>query len=196
MFRRIPIFQNLNTNQDLLLQHLLGYNLIAKDNQNYFIKIDLVKSYLKSKSKIILSNISVTDKWKTITEKRGVAEQKLRELIKLTLKIQYGSLKGRSEFLQIVDSSSPRYQKLSALNLDDIFTGENEIYLEDLKKFILKKWEIFEKVFIDKQLFDIYLTLINKHRADAHAKDIDDDVYQSVIISISWLNEKLNDVLE
>lgn len=98
--------------------------------------------------------------------------------------------------MQIIDSSSSRYQKLSAINIDEIFNGEHEIYFEDLKKFILKKWDLFEKVFIDKQLFDIYLSLINKHRADAHAKEIDDDVYQSVIIAINWLNEKLKEVLE
>jgi hypothetical protein len=188
---------NLNTvSQDLLIQHLYGYNLIAKDGQNYFIKIEVVKNYLKNITKIISPTISIIDKWKNITEKRGVAEQKLRELVKLNLKLQFGSLKGRAEFLQIIDSSSTRHTRLSALNLDEIFNGEHELYLEDLKKFIIKKWDIFEKVFIDKQLFDIYLSLINKHRIDAHAKDIDTDVYQSVIIAINWLNEKLTDVLD
>lgn len=185
-----------NPSQDLLIQHLLGYNLITKDKHNCFIKIDVVKNYLSNKSKIILPNVSLTDKWKTITEKRGIAEKNLRELVKINLKLQFGGLKGRNEFLQIIDSSSSRYQRLSSINIDEIFNGENELYLDDLKKFIIKKWDIFEKVFVDKQLFDIYLTLINKHRIDAHAKEIDNDVYQSVIIAIGWLNDKLKEVLE
>lgn len=187
---------NNDANQDLILQHLFGYNLIAKENGQYFIKIEVVKEYLSQKSKIILPTVSLTDKWKNITEKRGIAERNLKELIKLNLKLQFGGVKGRGEFLQIIESSSVRYQKLSAMNIDEIFSDKGELYLEDLKKFILKKWEFFEKVFIDKQLFEIYLSLINKHRIDAHAKEIDNEVYQSVIIALNWLNEKLKDVLE
>lgn len=182
--------------QEILFQHLLGYNLITKESDKYFIKIEIVKNYLCNKTKIISPTISITDKWKNITEKRGICEQKLREIIKLNLKIQFGSVKGRNEFLQIVDSTTSRFKKLSSKNIDEIFTGESELYLDDLKKFIVKKWELFEKVFIDKQLFEIYLNLINAHRADAHAKEIDIDVYQSVIIALNWLNEKLSDVLE
>lgn len=187
---------NNNANQDLILQHLFGYNLIEKENGQYFIKIEVVKEYLSQKSKLILPTVSLPDKWKNITEKRGIAERNLKELIKLNLKLQFGGVKGRGEFLQIIDSSSGRYQKLSAMNIDEIFSDKGELYLEDLKKFIIKKWELFEKVFIDKQLFEIYLSLINKHRIDAHAKEIDNEVYQSVIIALNWLNEKLKDVLE
>lgn len=201
LLEKIALGESLDTlagsaKHGLLIEHLLGYNLIVEDNKNYFIRIDIINTFLKSKTKLIPISLSTSDKWKNITEKRGLAEQKLRELIKLNLKLQFGSTKGRGEFLQIIDSSSPRYQRLSALSIDEIFSGEHELYFEDLKKFILKKWEIFEKVFIDKQLFDIYLTLINKHRIDAHAKDIDNDVYQSVIIAMQWLNEKLNEVLD
>src|SRR5690606_22050006 len=120
-----------------------------------------------------------------ITEKRGISERNLKEVIKLNLKLQFGGIKGRSEFLQIIDSSSNRYKKLSSQNIDEIFRDKGEIYLDDLKKFILKKWELFEKVFIDKQLFEIYMSLINTHRIDAHAKELEDDVYQSVIIALN-----------
>lgn len=51
-----------NVEQDILIQHLFGYNLITKDNQNYYIKINAVKSYLKNKSKLILPNVSTTEK--------------------------------------------------------------------------------------------------------------------------------------
>ncbi|RDV11863.1 ATP-binding protein [Pontibacter diazotrophicus] len=190
------ISNSYSTKQEILIQHLLGYNLIVEDNGNFYIQINVIKEFLKQKTKLIPTQISLADKWKTIAEKRGFAERKLRELVKLNLKIQFGATKGRSEFLQIIDSSSSRYQRLSAISIEEIFSGEHELYFEDLRKFILKKWELFEKVFIDKQLFDIYLNLINRHRADAHAKEIDNDVYQSVMIAIDWLNDKLDEVLD
>lgn len=188
---------NLNTpKSDIITEHLIGYNLLAKDNGNYFIKIDIIRDYIKNKTQKVPEDISTTDKWKKITEKRGLGEQKLRELIKLNLKLQFGNVKGRNEFLKIIDSSSKRFERLSSLNLDEILNGKNEIYLDDLKKFILQKWSIFEKVFIDKQLFDIYLTLINRHRVDAHAKEINNDDFQAVLIASNWLLEKLNDILD
>ncbi|MFD0861813.1 hypothetical protein ACFQ1M_06310 [Sungkyunkwania multivorans] len=188
---------NLKTSEsDIITEHLIGYNLLEKDNDNYFIKIDIIRDYIKNKTQKVPADISTSDKWKKITEKRGLGEQKLRELIKLNLKLQFGNVKGRIEFLKIIDSSSRRFERLSALNLDEILDGKNEIYLDDLKKFVLQKWNIFEKVFIDKQLFDIYLTLINRHRVDAHAKEINNDDFQAVLIASNWLLEKLNEILK
>ncbi len=188
---------NLNTSKsDIITEHLIGYNLLTKDDGNYYIKIDIIRDYIKDKTQKIPEDITTTDKWKKITEKRGLGEQKLREVVKLNLKLQFGNVKGRNEFLKIIDSSSKRFERLSALNLDEILNGKNEIYLDDLKKFILQKWNIFEKVFIDKQLFDIYLTLINRHRVDAHAKEISNDDFQAVLIASNWLLEKLNDILD
>jgi len=186
---------NSTTENDLIIQHLLGYNLIAKENDRIYIKVDVISQYLEEKSKIIKSPNSISEKWKVITEKRNTAELKLRELIKITLKLNFGNINGRNEFLKIIDSSSNRYTRLSGVSLDNLFDGTQELYLDDCKKFISKKWDLFEKVFLDKQLFEIYLTLINKHRIDAHAKDIDSDEYQSVIIALNWLNDKISDII-
>lgn len=197
LLEKIALEENLSDyiENDLMLEHLLGYNLVTKDNGKIYIKVDVISKYLEQKAKIVKSPHSISEKWKVITEKRNNAEIKLRNLIKINLKIHYGAINGRNEFLKIIDTSSSRYNRLSAINIDELFDGRQELYLEDLKKFILKKWELFEKIFLDKQLFDIYLSLINKHRIDAHAKDIDNEEYQSVVIALNWLNEKITSVL-
>ncbi len=182
-----------HTNEtDLIIQHLLGYNLIKQEGLELYIKIQAVSDYLRINTRIIKKTNNVEEKWKVISEQRNNAEVMLRKLVNMILRVNFGEIKGKYEFLKIVDSKSTRYERLSAVSLNEVFSGNQEIYLDDLKKFICKNWGAFDKVFIDKPLFDIYLSLINKHRVDAHAKDISDDEYQMVVIALRWLNEKLN----
>src|SRR5690606_6912335 len=102
--------------------------------------------------------------------KRNKLELSLRKTVKLTIKMNHGLVKGKEEFLKIVSSSDKRKERLNTLSFDQLFTDEAEIYLEDIRKFIGNNWTDFEKIFNDKQLFDIYMPLVNKHRIDAHAK--------------------------
>jgi hypothetical protein len=188
-------FKEESSMSPLILQHLFGYNLIQESDGSYFICIKAVEEYLTEHTRVVKQSTLIQDKWKVITERRGLIERKLRELTKLTLKLNFGSVKGREDFLKIIDSSSARFKKLSSLNFDQILSGENEIYLDDLKKFIVKEWTLFEKVFTDKQFFEIYMNLISVHRADAHAKELDDNIFQSLIIAYDWLDGKINNIL-
>src|SRR5439155_10208662 len=106
------------------------------------------------------------DKWKVITEKRNRLELSLRKVVKLTIKLMFGSIKGKDEFLKIIGSNEKRKEKLSALSFDELFSDGAEIYFEDLRKYISNNWVDFQKIFNDKQLFDIYMPVINKYRID------------------------------
>ncbi|WP_091266643.1 hypothetical protein [Gillisia sp. Hel1_33_143] len=189
-------FKEIVNNSDKIINHLIGYNLIEKTENDYFIRIKAVQDYLKANSEILKSVHSKEEKWKVITELRGNAEISLKRILVLSIKILYGRIKGKEIFLKIIESNSSRYKRLEALNLEQIFSDEGELYFEDYRKFITKNWSEYDKIFGDKQLFDTYMTMINSNRIDAHAKSIDDSIFQTLVISLKWINNKLNDALK
>lgn len=181
---------------DKLIEHLLGYNIIEKSGDKYYIRITAVKKYLNENTRITKSVSKIEDKWKIITEKRNKLELSLRKAVKFTIKLKYGSVKGKEEFLKIVSSSEKRKEKLIALSFDQIFTDVAEIYFEDLRKYISNNWSDFEKIYNDKQLFEIYMPIINKHRIDAHAKDIDEQTLNILLLAIDWVYSRTQALID
>jgi len=179
-----------------VIEHLLGYNIIEKSNSSYHIRIESVKKYIVENTKMTKSVSKIEDKWKMITEKRNKLELSLRKAVKLTIKLNHGIVKGKEEFLKIVSSTDKRRDRLNTLSFDQLFTDASEIYFEDLRKYISNNWSDFERVFNDKQLFDIYMPLINKHRIDAHAKDIDEQTLNILILAIEWVKSKTELLLD
>ena len=173
-----------------VIEHLLGYNIIEKSASSYYIRIEAVKKYIIENTKLTKSITKIEDKWKMIAEKRNQLELSLRKLVKFTIILNNGKVKGKEDFLKIVSSSDTRKERLNTLSFDELFTDISEIYFEDLRKYIEKNWSNFEKVYGDKQLFDIYMPLINKHRIDAHAKDIDEQTLNILILAIEWVSSK------
>jgi len=179
-----------------LIEHLIGYNIIEKAGCKYYIRIAAVKKYLIENTRITKSVSKIEDKWKIIAEKRNLLELSLRKAVKLTIKLKHGNVKGKDEFLKIIGSTEKRKEKLSSLSFDQLFSDLAEIYFDDLRKYISNNWTDFEKVYNDKQLFDIYMPIINKHRIDAHAKDIDEQTLNILILSIEWVSTRTNSLLE
>jgi len=53
---------------------------------------------------------------------------------------------------------------------------------------------LFEKIFLDKVKFEIFLDLINRYRIDAHVKTISYEEYALLTIAFKWLNEILGEI--
>lgn len=189
-------FQESTQGSEKFINHLIGYNLIEFENSKYFIRINAVRQYLKSHSELLKSNQTDEEKWQAVTTLRGRVEIDLKRVILISLKLNYGRVKGKQEFLKIIDSQSKRKERLEALNLEEIFSDAGELYFTDYRKFAVKNWSLFEKVFPDKQLFETYMHMVNAHRIDAHAKKIDDQTYQALIISLNWLDKNLREFVK
>jgi GTPase SAR1 family protein len=192
----ISEFNKLVNSSEKLINHLLGYNLIEKSDSEYFIRIKAVKTYLELNSQFIKSIYSKEEKWKTITELRGNVELNIKRLLLLSIKLLFGRIKGKQNFLSIIKSGSKRYEKLESLNLEEIFSDEGELYFNDYKSFILKYWTDYQTTFSDKQLFETYMSIVNANRIDAHAKSIDHSLFQALIFALKWLDKKLKNILE
>ena len=87
-----------------------------------------------------------------------------------------------------------RRSKLSLLNFEQIF--ESEIYLEDLRKVVIKNWNDLGKLFnADREHFQTYMEFVNKYRVHAHAKDISEDDLNVLQIAIKWLQQQIDNYL-
>lgn len=105
-----------------VIEHLLGYNIIEKSASSYYIRIEAVKKYIIENTKLTKSITKIEDKWKMIAEKRNQLELSLRKLVKFTIILNNGKVKGKEDFLKIVSSSDTRKERLNTLSFDDVIS--------------------------------------------------------------------------
>jgi hypothetical protein len=180
------------------IEHLEGYGLITEEDGNYYFRIKAVETYLHEKSQQKKRLLTKDEKWREIASRRSKLEMELRKIIKQTLKSNFGAARAKDELLAAINKQSQR-DKLRALNLDDIFSGDgtmSELYFRDLTTVILNHWREFRNIFAnDKTNFEIYARHINRFRIDAHANDISDTNLGTLLIALQWLQERVNEFL-
>lgn len=155
--------------------HLLGYNIIGKNNNYYYFKIEAIRDYLLEKTKYHKINMSNEEKLAEISERRNILEPRLRMMVRTILQSHYDVNDAKKIVLKIMGQH--REDKYYNTSYKDLFNPQkSEIYFEDLRKIIEKEWNIFSKVIkLDKKNVDTYLLAINKYRNDAHAKEISEE---------------------
>jgi len=175
--------QAVQTNYEMV-RHLEGYGLVSQHAGKYYFRIASVEKFLRRVHKAI-PNTRET-RWQEVTTRRNGLEILLRKLIHTVLVVKFGE-KGKEKFLEIIDDK--RKKKLSPLNLKEIFySDKSEIYFDDLRKTIVKNWDLFQNMFgSDRQTFNMYMSFVNKARIDAHAKELNDQDFSALMIAFSWL---------
>lgn len=174
-----------------IIDHLEGYGLVQEENGAFHFKIRAVENYLRELEDLGKALLTKEDKWREITTKRNNLESALRRTVKVTLKMNLGLVRAKEAFLEVV-SPPDRQHKLSSLSLDEIFA--DEVYFEDLRKLVVKRWSLFVMVFgNDRVKFDQYMQYVNQHRVDAHASDIDDESLTILLMSLQWLQSHIDE---
>jgi hypothetical protein len=172
------------------IQHLIGYGILKKASESYFITINAVKDYIKVRYESKKKPDSKEGVWQKVSVERNCIESRMRNLIITILVTNFGKKNLKEKITEYVDST--RKPALMSKEVRDIV--DNNLYLLDLKVLILKNWTLFEKIFLDKVKFEMFLDLINRYRVDAHAKTISDEDYALLTIAFKWLNEILEDI--
>lgn len=173
------------------LAHLLGYGILGKDNENYYFIIESMKHYLLEINKYRKIETTIEQRWSEISERRNIAEKKLRTIIKTTLKSMYGEDLAKEAVLDVLGKN--RKQDYLSKGYNDLFDpNSSTIFFEDLRKIISKEWSSFANIFAKskKETFDT-LGFINKYRADAHAKDITLDEFTMFRLSMVKIEEDI-----
>ncbi len=175
--------------------HLKGYGIIDENNGSYHFKIESVKNYLCEKKKYKKIGLTQQDKLREISERRNLLEPKLRTIIRQIIFSKHGGNEAKKLVLKIMGTE--RERKYYSKTLKEIFDGDKSIiFFDDLRKVVYTEWNNFENIFgKNKSEIDTYMININKYRKDAHAKNISDDDMALFRVSISKLEEYVENYL-
>ncbi|MFD3162922.1 hypothetical protein [Herpetosiphon sp. NSE202] len=176
------------------INHLLGYNIIAKGIENYYFLIDSLKIYLLNKNKYKKINLSNDEMIQEISERRNKLEPRLRKMIKMILMTKYGENTAKDIIIkQLKTNNSRRNRNIQSIAYNDVFNPKIvDIYFNDLMKIIIDKWDDFRNVFDNKDEFELMMKIINKYRMDAHAKDISSEEMDRFRICISAIEKQVD----
>jgi len=187
-------YQHVNTSTDYV-NHLLGYNIISRNNNNYTFQIETVKKHLCKKQKYKRLNLSQSEMLQEISNRRNEVEPKIRKIIRTQLMANYGVDEAKKIILKIMGKS--RKKNHENLSYSDLFNPrKSKIYFNDLKKVILKEWKVFKNIFSKgKQDFERIMEAINLYRNDAHAKKITQNEMRYFRMCIEVIETDLNNFL-
>lgn len=176
-------------------KHLLGYGIIDENNGEYYFKIESIKDFLSEKKRYKKIGLTLQEKLNEISERRNILEPKMRTIIRQIIFSKHGENEAKKIVLKIMGTD--RERKYYSKRLKEIFDGDKSIiYFDDLRKIVSKEWNNFENIFgKNKSEFDTYMTNVNKYRKDAHAKSISDDEMSLFRVSISKLEEYIENYI-
>jgi hypothetical protein len=189
----VKTFNELAESSPEFTNHLLGYKIIDKNNDHYSFKIDAIKDYLLAKHKYEKALETSQDRLREISERRNSLEPKLRKIVRNQLQASFGKSEATNKYLDIL--GEPRKTKNASLSYNQLFDAkECEIYFEDIRKTIIKYYDIFKHIFgNNKDDFDHKMQIVNKYRADAHAKEITKEEMDVFRLSISYIETKVDE---
>lgn len=186
-------FKRSLTYGDSSIAHLLGYCLIIKNDDDYYIRISSIGDYLRNKYRYDTVLTEMEQKIERINQRRYSLENKLRSLIAITLKTKYGR-KAVENLVKIVSKNTTDKTQSSKLQKLELKNAMQELYFSQLKILIGNDWKNYQTIFEDRMKFEQFFDLINKHRVDAHSKTINEEDEAMLNIAFKFFESKLSDI--
>ena len=172
--------------------HLLGYCLIKKDGDDYFVRIQSISKYIVDKYRYDRTLTDWGDKLTRISIRRNNIEKKLREIVSTQFQLKFGKRSKEHLINQLKNTTKDTSQEPKLLS-KDFKSAVQEIYFSQLKFIIVKNWPDYEKLFNDRVKFEQFFDIINSFRADAHAKELAEEDEAILNIAFKYFENALND---
>lgn len=186
-------FKRSLTYGDSSIAHLLGYCLIKKESDDYYIRIKSIGEYLKNKHRNDAVLTEMEQRRERISRRRGELENKLRSIIAYNLKTKYGK-KSVEWLCKILSNTATDKTQASKLQKLDLKQAMSELYFSQLKILIEDDWKKYQEIFEDRVKFGQFFDIINRYRVDAHAKPISDEDEALLNIAFKYFESKLSDL--
>ena len=179
-----------------MIAHLLGYGIIESNQGVLGFRVEVLKNYLARKFAYKRQNMTNEEKWAEISERRNRLEPKLRTIVKMQLKSQYGNQAKQ----KVIDSMRADLKiKYQNLPYNDLFDPKKcEIYFNQLGMLIDTHWDkCFKNIFTkNKQSIRAYFTIINSLRLECHAAPVSDDEMDNFRGTMSQLEQEVSSWLD
>jgi AAA+ ATPase superfamily predicted ATPase len=166
-----------------LVDHLLGYGLVARRGDDYDITFRAISSAVKG----MLPQVESGSRWATLAERRGRLEQSIRSHLYMWSRGQSATL--WQEVLRI-GLTNARYNDLQSLEPRLLFSSsESPLYFSDLIG-LLRDARVLPHIASERARVLSALNIINKMRKDAHALDINDADWAEVKLALECAEDE------
>jgi len=191
--------------------HLRAYGLVQGSPPE--LSMQFVASYLRNRKAIskavssapadvvednIISDDSLLRKLSSLGFHRNRVEIKLRKFIKRV----FIASKGPSRWVEPLLASIPSERRDKLVGTDRDVILREHLFLLDLLQIVLKNWPSFShleqqpgQARVSKPQFEVLVDFLNKHREDAHAKDVEDSTLAAVVLAASTLEAAIDPYL-
>lgn len=175
--------------------HLMGYGVIYKSDDDFDFKIDTLKHYLAIKNKYKKLTLTNAEKVSEISVRRGNIEVRLRKMVRKLLFAKYGEEDAKKKAIKYLhDNNLIKFNKFKYAELfDSNSSSEIKLYFNRIADLMAACWEeCFRNIFdSDVEKFKARMTLINALRADAHPAEVADHDMASFRGAMEWLEIKV-----
>ena len=178
---------------DSAVTHLLGYCLIKKDKDDYFMRIQSISKYIRDKYRYDKTLTTWDDKRTRISIRRNDIEIKLRNLVGMQMQMKYGR-KAKEQLITIIKKTTNDASQEVKLLAFDFKKALQEIYFSQIKLIMLKFWQDYERIFPERVKFEQFFDIINKCRVDAHAKELNDEDEAILTLAFKYFETALVDI--
>ncbi len=175
------------------IQHLKGYCLIEKDDEEYFIRIKSIEQYLQTQFMYDKTLTSQADKRVRLNIRRDNLECKLRDIIFYNMQTKYGK-KAKEKLIAYISGTTT--DKTQDAKIRDVgFKGAiQQLYFSQLKNIIIKDWKDYEALFNDRVKFEQFFDLINISRgAGDHSRELSDEDELMYQIAFKYFEKALRE---
>lgn len=187
-------FKNSILDGDKKIQHLLGYCLLDKENNEYYIRIKSIERYLQKKyinEKTLDSQFEIRER---INRRRDYLEAKLRELIWSIYFAKYGK-KAKERIIEILKKNSLKEDQERKMKAADGKKCLEETFFNQLKWLMDNDWKSFAAIFPDKSKYEAFFdTISDGRRIGAHTKSIAPDDEALYNIAFNYFEQSLEDL--
>lgn len=193
-------FKYFATEDYALVQHLIGYGIIKKVDEDYDFQMDVIKDYILKKENLRVKLETKEEKWSHLCSKRGNFEIELRKMVKQILFMNFinngGEQEAKNYVISKIYNDKESKRKYIVYSYNDLFNPKkSNIFLKNLTILIKGQWQLFVPFMenITQEDFLHMMGILNvEGRFDAHAKIPDD----SEIIIFDAAIDKLTTVLD
>ena len=176
------------------IPHLLGYCLIQKDQDDYYIRIRSIEEYIRLKYHYDKTLSTNAEKLARISQRRNAIEEKLRRIMLHQFNLKFGK-KSKEKLIEFLRKTTPDTSQEGRLQQSKNLKEAMEcVYFSQLKGLMLKDWVSYQTLFSDKMKFEQFFDIINKYRADAHGKTIDEEDEALLNIAFKFFENALENI--
>jgi hypothetical protein len=189
-------FKDLANEVPEYVTHLLQYGLVEEAVGDYSFKVEALQSYLSSRNKYKVLNLSDDEKRSEVLSRIDKSESQLREIVRRQLKVEFGEEAAKKKVLSEIYKPSDIARYMSEKYSDLFLPGKHNIFLKTTFELMRKNWEnCFRNIFdVDIEEFSAKSTMLAKRRNDAaHGNLIQDSDFQSFRGVMEWLEGKISD---